>query len=151
MKIDINTIKILAENIDKFNLNEVAVESEGVKLVIKKDKPVKTIEVVKQEQIIEKPVIEEKVQVQEAIINTEDEECEYIYAPMVGTFYRASAPGNPPFAEVGQEAKEGATVCIIEAMKLMNEVKSHMTGKIVKIFAENGKVVKKGDKLFAIK
>ena len=125
MKIDINTIKILAENVEKYNLNEVAVESEGVKLVIKKERPMKTVEVIKEEQIIQQPIIEEKVHIEETIQNIENEDCEYIYAPMVGTFYRASAPGNPPFVEVGQEVKDGSTVCIIEAMKLMNEVKSH--------------------------
>lgn len=150
MKIDVNTIKILAENIEKFNLNEVALESEGVKLVMKKEKPVRTVEVVRAEPIVEE-VIEHTPVVPVAEQVAEDEEFDYIVAPMVGTFYIASAPGNPPFVEIGQEVKDGTTVCIIEAMKLMNEVKTHKAGKIVKIIAENGKIVKKGDKLFAIK
>ena len=150
MKIDVNTIKILAENIEKFNLNEVALESEGVKLVMKKEKPVRTVEVVRAEPIVEE-IIEQTPVVQVAEQVAQDEEFDYIVAPMVGTFYIASAPGNPPFVEIGQEVKDGTTVCIIEAMKLMNEVKTNKAGKIVKVIAENGKIVKKGDKLFAIK
>ena len=146
MKIDVNTIKILAENIEKFNLNEVALESEGVKLVMKKEKPVRTVEVVRAE-----PIVEEVIEHTPVVPVAEDEEFDYIVAPMVGTFYIASAPGNPPFVEIGQEVKDGTTVCIIEAMKLMNEVKTNKAGKIVKVIAENGKIVKKGDKLFAIK
>lgn len=150
MKIDINTIKILAENIEKFNLNEVALESEGVKLVMKKEKPTRTVEVARSGPIVEE-IIEHIPGVQTTEQVVEDENFDYIVAPMIGTFYIASAPGNPPFVEIGQEIKDGTTVCIIEAMKLMNEVKTHKSGKIVKVLAENGKVVKKGDKLFAIK
>lgn len=71
-------------------------------------------------------------------------------APMVGTFYRASAPGAKPFAEVGQAVKSGETVCIIEAMKLLNEIEADRDGVIKEILAENGQPVEYGEPLFII-
>ena len=73
-----------------------------------------------------------------------------IKSPMVGTFYRAPAPDAPPFTEVGQDLEVGQVVCIIEAMKLMNEIKSEVAGRIVEILAENGDPVEFGQPLFAI-
>jgi acetyl-CoA carboxylase biotin carboxyl carrier protein len=71
-------------------------------------------------------------------------------APMVGTFYRAPAPDAKPFAEVGQQIKEGETVCIIEAMKLMNEIEADASGTVVEILVENGQPVEYGQPLFVI-
>ena len=73
-----------------------------------------------------------------------------IVSPMVGTFYRSPAPGAPAFVEEGQKINSGDAVCIIEAMKMMNEVNSQYTGKIVKVLVEDGVVVQKGDKLFIV-
>ena len=126
MKIDLKTIKDLAENIEKYNLNEVVIESEGAKVTLKKEIPVvmETVAAVPRAaaavQNIEVPVMEE---VAEAAAETE--EMETINSPMVGTFYKSSAPGNPAFIAEGQTVSAGDTLCIIEAMKLMNEVKSH--------------------------
>lgn len=71
-------------------------------------------------------------------------------SPMVGTFYRSSAPGSPAFVEVGQTVKEGDTLCIIEAMKLLNEIESDKSGVIRAILAENGQPVEYGEPLFVI-
>jgi acetyl-CoA carboxylase biotin carboxyl carrier protein len=71
-------------------------------------------------------------------------------APMVGTFYRAPAPDAKPFVEVGQQVKEGETVCIIEAMKLMNEIEADASGTVVEILVENGQPVEYGQPLFVI-
>jgi len=71
-------------------------------------------------------------------------------APMVGTFYRASAPDAKPFVEVGQQVKEGEPVCIIEAMKLMNEIEADASGTVVEILVENGQPVEYGQPLFVI-
>jgi len=73
-----------------------------------------------------------------------------IVAPMIGTFYAASAPDSPPFVDIGQEVTEEDTVCIIEAMKIMNEIKADVKGKIVKVLAENGKPVEFGQPLFLV-
>ena len=150
MKIDLKTIKDLAENIEKYNLNEVVIESEGAKVTLKKEIPVvmETVAAVPRAaavQNIEVPVMEEAA---EAAVETE--EMETINSPMVGTFYKSSAPGNPAFIAEGQTVSAGDTLCIIEAMKLMNEVKSHKNCTIVKILVEDGQLVKKGDKLFSV-
>lgn len=74
-----------------------------------------------------------------------------ITSPMVGTFYRSPSPESPSFVEVGDNVGPGKVVCIIEAMKLFNEIEAEVQGKIVKILAENGKPVEYGQKLFLIK
>ena len=75
----------------------------------------------------------------------------HIASPMVGTFYRAPSPDAPPYVEVGQEVDPETVVCIIEAMKVMNEIKAEMTGIITEILAENAKPVEFGQKLFAVR
>lgn len=73
-----------------------------------------------------------------------------VKSPMVGTFYRSSAPGSPPFVEIGSSVKEGQTLCIIEAMKLLNEIDADATGVIKQILIENGQPVEFGQPLFVI-
>ncbi len=73
-----------------------------------------------------------------------------VKAPMVGSFYRAGAPGAAPFVEVGQSVKEGDTLCIIEAMKLMNEIESDVSGVVKAILVENGQPVEFGQPMFVI-
>jgi acetyl-CoA carboxylase biotin carboxyl carrier protein len=74
-----------------------------------------------------------------------------VKSPIVGTFYRAAEPGARPFAEVGDTVKRGQVLCIIEAMKLMNEIDSEYDGEVVKVYVENGQPVQFGERLFAIK
>ena len=74
-----------------------------------------------------------------------------ITSPMVGTFYRAAAPGEEPFVEVGNNIKVGQTICILEAMKLMNEIESEFEGEVVEILVENGTPVEFGQVLMRIK
>lgn len=73
-----------------------------------------------------------------------------VKSPMVGTFYSASAPGNPPYVQVGSSVKAGDTLCIIEAMKLLNEIEAESAGTIKKILVENGSPVEFGQPLFII-
>ena len=73
-----------------------------------------------------------------------------VKSPMVGTFYRASSPGAKPLAEIGQAVKIGDPVCIIEAMKIMNEIEADATGTVVKVLVENGQAVEFGQPLFVI-
>jgi acetyl-CoA carboxylase biotin carboxyl carrier protein len=82
-----------------------------------------------------------------------DEEMELavVKSPIVGTFYRASEPGAKPYADVGDTVKKGQVLCIIEAMKLMNEINAEIDGEVVKIYVENGHAVQYGERLFAIK
>ena len=82
-----------------------------------------------------------------------DEELELavVKSPIVGTFYRASEPGAKPFADVGDVVKKGQVLCIIEAMKLMNEINAEIDGEVVKVYVENGHAVQYGERLFAIR
>ena len=74
-----------------------------------------------------------------------------VEAPILGTFYRASAPDASPFVEIGDVVKPGDVLCIIEAMKLMNDIKSEHAGEVVEIFVENGQPVQYGERLFSIR
>jgi acetyl-CoA carboxylase biotin carboxyl carrier protein len=82
-----------------------------------------------------------------------DEEMELavVKSPIVGTFYRAAEPGAKPYAEVGEAVKKGQVLCIIEAMKLMNEINAEIDGELVKVYVENGHAVQYGERLFAIR
>ena len=80
----------------------------------------------------------------------ETENIETVVSPMVGTFYRAPSPESSPFIDVGQQVEEGQTVCVIEAMKLMNEVPSNISGKVLEVLIENGEPVEFEQPLFKI-
>ena len=87
-----------------------------------------------------------------AAVSTEVPEAfKYITSPMVGTLYRAPSPDAPPYAEVGQSVDEESVVCIIEAMKVMNEIKAEIKGVITEILVDNAKPVEFGQKLFAVR
>ena len=73
-----------------------------------------------------------------------------VKSPMVGTFYRAGNPNSPPFVDVGQQVKEGDTLCIVEAMKLMNEIEADKSGVVKQVLVENGQPVEYGQPLFVI-
>ena len=78
-------------------------------------------------------------------------ELEVVKSPIVGTFYRSPEPGAPSFVDIGSTVKKGQVLCIIEAMKLMNEIDSEYDGEIVNIYVENGQAVQYGERLFAIR
>jgi acetyl-CoA carboxylase biotin carboxyl carrier protein len=80
-----------------------------------------------------------------------DVELAIVSSPIVGTFYRAPEPNAPPFVQPGDQVKRGQTLCIIEAMKMMNNIDSEYEGTIAKVFVENGQPVQYGERLFAIK
>jgi acetyl-CoA carboxylase biotin carboxyl carrier protein len=81
----------------------------------------------------------------------DDVDLAIVKSPIVGTFYRAAEPGAKPYVEVGEMVKKGQVLCIIEAMKLMNEINAECDGEIVKAYVENGHAVQYGERLFAIK
>jgi acetyl-CoA carboxylase biotin carboxyl carrier protein len=81
----------------------------------------------------------------------DDASTHYVTSPFVGTFYEASSPNAPAFVKVGSEIKPGQPLCIVEAMKLMNEIEADVAGTILEVLVENGKPVEYGDKLFKVK
>lgn len=85
-----------------------------------------------------------------ALVEVEAKRLVSIRAPMVGTFYRAPSPNSPPYVEVGDMVKPGQVVCLIEAMKLMNEIESDVAGRVVEVLVENGTPVEFDQELFRI-
>lgn len=76
--------------------------------------------------------------------------CKPIVSPMVGTFYRAPSPDAPPFVDVGSIVERGDTLCIVEAMKMMNEIEAEFRGRVARVVAENGQTVEYGESLFLV-
>ena len=140
---DLRKIKKLIEMLQESDLNEIEVKEgeESVRINRKKG----DVEIPQQ-------IVAPQVQSKEIVENVEEteENLSFIQSPMVGTFYRSPAPGKPPFVEIGQRVKKGDTICIIEAMKMMNQVKSEFDGKIVDIKVENGQPVEFNESLVSI-
>ncbi|GAV22371.1 acetyl-CoA carboxylase biotin carboxyl carrier protein [Carboxydothermus pertinax] len=143
--LNLKEIRDLILLLNETNIAELIIESEGTKIAIKKGQTLT-------DGITPAPVVmpENKV-VPEKAEEKSMENFSVITSPMVGTFYRAPAPGAPPFVEVGQRVKPGDVLCIIEAMKLMNEIESEIAGEIVEILVENGEAVEYGQPLFKVR
>jgi len=139
---ELEDLKELIEILRETDITELQLEKDGTKVKIKREKMFSSIEV---------PVqkfggIHEKV-----TSETEEEKGLFtITSPIVGTFYRSPSPEAPPFVGVGSSIKKGQVLCIIEAMKLMNEIESEVGGMVVKILVENGQPVEYGEPLFLI-
>lgn len=149
-KMNISEIKELINALGSSDVTELALESDGMKLKIKRgsnasgeEKKAPTSNIEPESKAEAKPTPQEETAVPQGKLYT-------VKAPMVGTFYRAPAPDAPPFVEVGSKVKKGQTLCIIEAMKLMNEIESEVNGKVVKILVENAEPVEYGQELFLI-
>jgi acetyl-CoA carboxylase biotin carboxyl carrier protein len=140
---ELDDLKGLIELLKETDITELLVEKDGTKVKIRREKMFSSVEIP-----LTKPV-----PVQEAIIReTEDETQRLITvtSPIVGTFYRSPSPDAPPFVEAGIRIKKGQALCIIEAMKLMNEIESEVDGILVKALVENGQPVEYGEPLFLI-
>lgn len=148
MKIEF--IRRLIKVVEESNINEIEISRFGTRIKISKNGNVIETEVAKS------PGKQKKAKVQENIEEVKEEERKEqrnltpIKSPMVGTFYRAPAPNAPPFVEVGDMVKPGQTVCIIEAMKLMNEITADIAGRVVEILVKNEEPVEYGQELFLI-
>lgn len=136
-------IKKLIAMVKDEDISGLAVEENGVKYEVKREKG----------GVVSVPALPVSAPVHHvpAPVVNEDDGLLVITSPMVGTFYRASSPESAPFVEVGSEVEPGKTVCIIEAMKLFNEIESEVRGKVAKILVENGQPVEYGQKLMLIK
>ena len=142
---DYNEIKNLINEIGKSNVDEVSLEfPDGIKISVKKNSA-KNKEVVKE---VSREVITND---NTTIIAEEKEECKIIKSPMVGTFYSKSSPNSTPFVKVGDKVKKGQVLCILEAMKLMNEIESEYDGEIVEICVNDDEMVEFGQSLFKIR
>lgn len=135
-KFDLSDLKELVKILRENNLTEVWIERKGFKIGVKKEKAVVSYQEKKEDNPDDSPATSSKHLT--------------IDSPMVGIFHRSSSPNLPPFIKVGDVVKKSQTVCVIEAMKLINEVKSEIKGKIIRIFAEDGEPVEYGQSLFLI-
>ena len=165
MKLDHEDLNRLIEKISSSDIQEFSLEGEDFKLEIKRnlfDQDQVTNNLVANTSFDRQPIANQKsINDNVASIVNEPEEPQVappgrtdltdITSPMVGTFYRAAAPGEEPFVEVGNNIKVGQTICILEAMKLMNEIESEFNAEIVEILVENGTPVEFGQVLMRVK
>lgn len=148
-KIDYKEIIKLIDLLEERNLSHFELEVEGFKIKISKSlSPTSSGEETSAPSAPTEQ--EENSPLSQEIIEEKKDNLHYITSPMVGTFYRAPDPTSVPFVDVGDEVKKNQTLCIIEAMKLMNEIESDVEGILEEIYVENGKPVEYGQKLFAI-
>lgn len=154
---DLDLIKKLVKIVDTSGVTDLEIEENGLKIKIAKK--IRNAQVVTEAQIplttlqpvvqsvppMVKEAVEKKAEVEGTATNIHE-----IRSPIVGTFYRAPAPDADSYVQVGAVVSPGSVMCIVEAMKLMNEIESDVSGKIIKILVENGKPVEYNQPLFLI-
>ena len=147
---DIRKVKKLIEMLESSELEEIEIHEgeESVRLVKNKTETIVTQVQPNQTDTGVKKTESEQSEKKSPVI--ESPEGEVITSPMVGTFYAAASPGAKPFISVGDEIQEGDVVCIVEAMKMMNEIKSDYSGKVISVLAENSEPVEFGQALFVV-
>jgi acetyl-CoA carboxylase biotin carboxyl carrier protein len=140
---ELEDLKELIELLKDTDITELQVEKEGTKVKIKREKIFTSLEMP-----MHKPAV-----LQDKIVTETEEETRRlvtITSPIVGTFYRSPSPEAQPFVEMGTSVNKSQVLCIVEAMKLMNEIESDVDGIVVKILVENGQPVEYGEPLFLI-
>jgi oxaloacetate decarboxylase alpha subunit len=157
---NLQEIKELIKIIDETEISEFKLESEGVKVSIRKEPsvlagiPDTAVVHPERQPVIVQQTGQSAIGIKAPVYKTPEPDLlantGMITSPMVGTFYSTPSPEAPAFVRVGEHIKVGQLVCIIEAMKLMNEIESEIEGKLIKILAENGQPVEYGQPLFLI-
>ncbi len=158
---DLNYIKKLVKLVDESGVDEIEIEEEGAKVRVSKARhnsspaPVAIPQYIPQPQIPAQPPVVQggnpaPTAAQAAAPAAEPAKHHEVRSPIVGTFYGAPAPNADPYVQVGSSVQQGTVMCIIEAMKLMNEIECDMAGKVVQILAENGQPVEYNQPLFLI-
>ena len=163
MKLDHEDLNRLIEKISTSDIQEFSLEGEDFKLEIKRnlfDQKQLSNNLVSNTPFDKQPTDQKSINDNFSKVNEPEEpqiappgrsDLTEITSPMVGTFYRAAAPGEEPFVELGSNIKVGQTICILEAMKLMNEIESEFDAEIVEILVENGTPVEFGQVLMRVK
>jgi acetyl-CoA carboxylase biotin carboxyl carrier protein len=142
---ELEELKELLELLKETDITELQIEKNGTKIKIKREKILSSIEIPVHKpggSVVQEKIVEEKEEEAQRLVT--------ITSPIVGTFYRAPSPEADPFVEVGTKVIKGQVLCIVEAMKLMNEIESDVDGIVVKILVENGQPVEYGEPLFLI-
>ncbi|TXK83423.1 acetyl-CoA carboxylase biotin carboxyl carrier protein [Paenibacillus sp. N3.4] len=161
----LSEIKELIKLVDQSSLQELEIENEGARLSIRKPNKTEAVYVTAPvQQHAFSPVVqanaalgtpsaaqEASVPVSNGNAKQEDSSLHKIVSPMVGTYYQSASPGSAPFASIGSKVGDKSVVCIVEAMKLMNEIEAEIKGEIVEILVENGQLVEYGQPLFLVR
>ena len=155
---DLNLIKRLVKIVDTSGVTDLEIEQDGVKIKIAKkirnSGALSTMQIPESEvqKVIPSAQLQNKTEATFEPVKEEKipQNVHEIRSPIVGTFYWAPSPDDDPFVQVGAEVSPGTVLCIVEAMKLMNEIEADVNGKIVKILVENGKPVEYNQPLFLI-
>lgn len=157
---DYKDIKKLIDDMGSSNLDSLEIEfPEGIKISMTKNSQKEVVIQAPQPNVIEAsapmtvPVVTSKQENRLTKVENKElqEDCKIVKSPMVGTFYASSSPDKEAFVKVGDRVKKGQVLCIVEAMKLMNEIESELDGEIVEICVNNEDVVEYGQPLFKIK
>lgn len=142
-------IKKLMDDMGNSKLSEIEIEfPDGIKISMKKDSGLKLSSPVPMVQEINSPAVKAPA---DLAIQEQKVDGNVVKSPMVGTFYSKSSPTADSFVSVGSKVKKGDTLCIIEAMKLMNEIESEFTGEVVEVLVKDDEMVEYGQPLFIIK
>lgn len=157
--LDYNKIKELINEIDSSSIRVFELENDGFKLKLSKNdeskiKEISRREESKQDEIDFKTTTKrelKEVGVEDKINNSVDIDLKEVKSPLVGTFYSSSIPGGKPYVEVGTKVKKGDVLCIVEAMKIMNEITSDFDGEIIEILRKDEDIVEFGMTIFKIK
>ena len=156
---DLDTLKQILNLVREHELSELEVEQDGLRLKIRKDSAVVALpppQMMSRPPEVAVPAAAAPLMpspAQAVGLENSDAEIELavVKSPIVGTFYRSPEPGAPAFVDVGTTVKKGQVLCIIEAMKLMNEIDCEYDGEIVNVYVESGQPVQYGERLFAIR
>ena len=146
--VDWELVKKLIQTVKEEEITGLAIEEKGVKYEVRRDA---SGAIISSHTPTAAPAPKAAPAAAPAAASDEEAGLTAITSPMVGTFYRSPSPEAPPFVDVGDDVNNGKVVCIIEAMKLFNEIEAEVKGKIAKILVENGQPVEYGQKLMLIK
>lgn len=148
---DLNLIKKLIKIFDTSGITDLEVEEEGFKIKIGKGRPAHVGSVPHIVMPPAAPQVEQQSTAPAEKVAEEKKETHHeIRSPIVGTFYRAPAPDADPYVQIGDIVTKGSVLCIVEAMKLMNEIESDVDGRVIKILVDNGKPVEFNQPLFLV-
>jgi acetyl-CoA carboxylase biotin carboxyl carrier protein len=160
----LSEIKELIKLVDQSSLQELEIENEGARLSIRKPNKTESVYVTAPVQHTYAPIgqaniantvpaaaLEASIPATNGHAKQEDSSLHKIVSPMVGTFYQSASPGSAPFVSVGSKVGDKNVVCIVEAMKLMNEIEAEIKGEIVEVLVDNGQLVEYGQPLFLVR
>ncbi|TAH03475.1 MAG: acetyl-CoA carboxylase biotin carboxyl carrier protein [Sphingobacteriales bacterium] len=153
MGMDIKQIQSLITFVAKSGVNEVSIEETDFKITIKTNQEPTIVNATVPQQVLPQAQAPQPVLVSAPIalaVATDNSKNIAVKSPMIGTFYRSANPDKPPFVSVGDEISIGQVVCVIEAMKLFNEIESEVAGRVVKIMVDNSSPVEYDQPLFLI-